>query len=90
MEIKGEDYILEYQEGSNKFDLSLMYIKNAKDPEKRSEEFKIWGHDMSLIKCIQKVINYRISKENPVLNMKEYFKLYNEQLDELKDIVKLI
>ena len=74
MTIEEEDFILEYDDNCDRFDLSLLYVKNAKDPAKRSEEFKIYGHSMLLESCLNKIINSRIAKRKNVLNMQEVLK----------------
>ena len=90
MVIEEEDFKLEFNDINHKFDLYLMYVVNAKNPEKRREEFKLFGYGMSLKNCMDKIINKRISTENEVLSLKEYVKLYKEELDKLAKIVDLI
>jgi hypothetical protein len=81
MEIVGDDYKLEYREGSNKFNLHLLKVVHAKDPEKRREELISWGYDMSLDHCISVIINNRISKNNDSISLKEYVDQYISSVD---------
>ena len=59
MVIEESDFKLEYEENSNKFDLYLLHTINAKDEEKRRDEFKIDGYGVSLESAIKRIINYR-------------------------------
>ncbi len=46
MIIEEEDFKLEQHESYDRYDLELMYVVNAKDAEKRREEFKNAGYAM--------------------------------------------
>ena len=89
MTIEEEDFILEYDDNCDRFDLSLLYVKNAKDPAKRSEEFKIYGHSMPLESCLNKIINNRIAKKKNVLNMQEYLAEYKTERKKIYESVSL-
>lgn len=87
MVIQEKDFLLEYDEDNNRFDLSLLYVKNAKNPEKRVEEFKIYGYGMTLDSCLSTIINIRISKKFTVLTLKEYLKEYRELVSEVRALL---
>jgi len=90
MKIEGEDYMLEYDEDCNRFDLYINYIKNAKNPEKRSEELKLYGYGMPLDHCIKKIINYRISKNKETLTLQDYLVQFKKESDKLVNLTKLL
>ena len=52
--------MLEFNPTNSKFDLYLLRVINAKNEEKRREEFQIEGYGMSLESCFRYIINYRI------------------------------
>lgn len=89
MTIEEEDFILEYDDNCDRFDLSLLYVKNAKDPTKRSEEFKIYGHSMILEHCLNKIINNRIAKHKNILTMQEYLTEYKAEREKIYESVSL-
>lgn len=89
MRIEEKDFALEYDENSNRFDLYFLYTKNAKNPEKKSEEFKIYGHGMTLDSCLSTIINTKLSKNFPVLSLKDYLKEYRLLIKEIKDLIKI-
>ena len=78
MVIEESDFKLEYEENSNKFDLYLLHIINAKDEDKRREEFKIDGYGISLESAIKRIINYRLEKRLNVTTLKDYLLQYKE------------
>ncbi len=80
MTIEEKDFILEYEDHCNRFNLSLLYVKNAKNEEKRSEEFKIHGYGMPLDHCIEIIINYRMAKKQAVYTLKEYLEEFKQQV----------
>lgn len=89
MRIEEKDFALEYDDGCNRFDLYLLYVINAKSEEKRREEFKIYGHSMTLDSALSVVINLRLKNKFPVLSLKEYLKEYRSSVKELKETLKL-
>lgn len=89
MVIEEEDFILEYDDNCDRFDLSLLYVKNAKNPAKRSEEFKIYGHSMPLEPCLNKIINSRIAKKKDTLTMQEYLAEYKAEREKTCGLVSL-
>lgn len=86
MLIQEPDFILEYENNFNKFNLSLLYVKNAKKEEKRSEEFKVYGYGMPLESCLNVIINYRIAKKKDVYTLKEYLEEYKYQTSLIANI----
>lgn len=90
MIIEEPDFKLELNEVNYKFDLYLLYVVNAKDPEKRREEFKLHAYGISLESCLDNVIKARINRSVPLMDLKTYIKMYKEEVDKLSDLVKLI
>jgi hypothetical protein len=90
MVIEEKDFKLELNEANHKFDLYLLYIVNAKNPEKRREEFKLNGHGMSLKTALDRVIKNRIKNKQSVIDLKTYIKMYIEEVDKLSKIVHKI
>ena len=89
MVIEESDFKLEYEENSNKFDLYLLHIINAKDEDKRREEFKIDGYGISLESAIKRIINYRLEKRLNVTTLKDYLLQYKEELKNIENLKKL-
>jgi hypothetical protein len=87
--IEEEDFKLEQQENFDRYDLELMYVVNAKDPEKRREEFKNAGYSMSLDTCLNKIVNYRLSKRIDTCNFKDFIKGYKEERKKLENLASL-
>lgn len=90
MVIEGEDYKLQYDSDHDRFDLYLLKVINAKDPEKRREEFVLYGYSMHLDSCLKKIINYRINKGNHTLDLKTYLEQYHTFVKALQNIVKTV
>lgn len=88
MEIRESDFLLEFEEKCNRFTLSLLYVKNAKKEDKRSEEFKIYGYGMTLESCLSVIINYRLNKKQDTFSLKQYLVEYKAQLKILSEILK--
>ena len=89
MVIEESDFKLEYEENSNKFDLYLLHIINAKDEDKRREEFKIDGYGISLESAIKRIINYRLEKRLNVTTLKDCLLQYKEELKNIENLIKL-
>ena len=89
MVIEESDFKLEYEENNNKFDLYLLHIINAKDEDKRREEFKIDGYGISLESAIKRIINYRLEKRLNVTTLKDYLLQYKEELKNIENLIKL-
>lgn len=90
MTIEEEDFKLEFNEWNSKFDLYLMQVINAKDPEKRREEFKQHGYGMSIESCFRTIVTYRINRDKDVITLKEYVQSYKKEVDSLKHLAGLI
>lgn len=88
MIIEESDFKMEYDEGCNRFDFYLLQVINAKNPEKRREEFKLEGYSMLLESIIPRVINYRLNKKLDVVTLKEYLSEYKKEFDEFKQTLK--
>lgn len=89
MVIQEEDFILEWDEGCNRFDLSIAHVVNAKDPTKARTEFKNWGYSMTLEYCLKKIINHRISKKVDTINLERYLKEYKDEVKKIEHLLKL-
>lgn len=90
MIIEESDFRLELNEANYRFDLYLLYVVHAKDPEKRREELKLNGYGMDLKNCLDKVIKARISRKVEIMDLKTYIKMYKEEVDRLSELVNLI
>ena len=88
MIIEEKDFKLEFDEGCKRFDFYLLHVVNAKNPEKRREEFKLEGYSMLLESIIPRVINYRLNKKLDVVTLKEYLSEYKKEFDEFKQTLK--
>lgn len=89
MIIQEEDFKLELNDSCfDRYTLELIYVVNAKDPTKRREEFKEAGYDMTLETCLNKIINYRISKRQEVYTLKDYMIAYKAERVLLSELVK--
>jgi len=85
MTIEEKDFKLELNETNYCFDLYLLHVINAKDPEKRREDFKLNGYGMSLKSCMKVIINYRINKEIDIIDLKGYIQRYSKIQDKLTE-----
>lgn len=83
MVIEEADFRLEYLDEHNCFDLSLIKVINAKDPEKRREEMTLMAYGVSIESGLRRIINYRLSKKKEVYSLKEYLKEYKEESDKI-------
>lgn len=86
MIIEEKDFKLEFNQSCYRFDLYLPYIVNAKDNDKKREEFRIVSHDSTLENCLRKIIDYKISKELEVGSFKQYVDLFKKYVLELKSL----
>ncbi len=86
MIIQGEDFVMELVEGTERFDLKLIHVVNAKIPEKRREEFKEAGYAMSREKCLEIIINDRLKRKKDVYTPTEYLKEFKAERIALKEI----
>jgi len=89
MIIEEEDFRLELNEGSTKFDLYIIHVVNAKNPEKRREELKLAGYGMGLETCLHYIINQRLSSKKETYTLKEYLDGFKEEMKKLSDIVNM-
>jgi len=84
MIIEEEDFKLIYDDDHDRFDVYTVKVINAKDLEKRREEYSIYGYSMTLEGALRKIINMRISKRKESYFLKEYLKEYKDLLSSLK------
>lgn len=89
MIIQEDDFKLELNDSCfDRYSLELIQVINAKDPVKRREEFKEAGFDMTLETCLNKIINYRISRKKEVYTLKDYIIAYKIEREILSNLVK--
>lgn len=89
MIIEESDFRLEQQGDYDTYDLELLYIVNAKDADKRREEFRNCGYNMSFEKCMRLVINYRLSKRIDTTSLSQFVKEYKEEREKLSKLASL-
>ena len=88
MIIEEKDFKLEFDEDHSRFDLYLLKTINAKDPEKRRDEFVLRGYGYTLSSISDIIINYRISKKVETISFKKYIEMYLEESKELKSLIE--
>ena len=86
MIIEEDDFKMELNEGKIKFDLSIKSVINAKNPEKRKEEFKKVAHGMTREWCMEHIINHRISRKYDSISMKNYLQEFKKERESLKKL----
>jgi hypothetical protein len=74
MILEAEDYRMECSR--DRFDLYLLKTINAKDEEKRREEFVLEGYDMTFETCLKVIIYYRLEKKLDITDIKTFLKEY--------------
>ena len=84
MTIEEQDFKLVSSVGIDRFDLYGIKIINAKNPEKRREEFVIFGYNMTLPDSIDRIINSRMDGEESEYSVLNYLEKYAEQYKMLK------
>ena len=89
MVIEETDFKLEIADDNLTYDLSLLYVINAKDIEKRREEFKTTDYNLQLETCLRKIINYRLSKRIDVTSFAEYVEEFKDERKKLEDLASL-
>jgi hypothetical protein len=87
MIIEEKDFKLELNPINTKFDLYLLQVVNAKNEEKRREEFQLEGYGMSLETCFRYIINYRIDKKHDILSLREYVLAYKKEKEDIANIL---
>ena len=88
MLIEGPDFKMELVKNSlSCYDLELLHVVNAKDPEKRREEFQIEGYGLTFGGCLLKIINYRLDQKKEVYSLKEYLEAFKEEKRDLTEFI---
>lgn len=87
MIIEEKDFKLTQDDCYDRFTLELLCIINAKDAEKKREEFKIEGYSMTLENCLNKIINYRLANKKEVYSLKEYIQEYRDEKGKLNKLL---
>jgi hypothetical protein len=62
---------------------------NAKDEEKKREEMQISKHGVTLESGLKHIISYRLDRDHEVLSLKEYFREYKKEIDNLSKIANM-
>lgn len=88
MTIEEDDFTLEYDVEHDVWNLYMVKVVHADDPEKRREEKAIFGYSMRLSGALRKIINHRISKKQSFFKFVDYLDLYKHELDKLKYITE--
>lgn len=89
MEIVEKDFKLKpIDEASPHFDLELLYVIKPRGGEPRLE-FKNAGYGLTLETAMKKIVQYRVhcNHKEEALKLREYFKEYKKELDELKKLL---
>ena len=86
MIIEEEDFRMELSSG-NSWDLELLKVVKPKGKPERNE-FKTEGFGMSLERCLQIIINYRLGKRKDVYSLQEYVNEYKKEIKNLKEMFK--
>ena len=89
MIIEEKDFRLEYEEAGSRFDLYLLQIVNAKDADKRREEFKLYGYGITMEHALKVIINTRLKNKKEVFTLKEYLQDYRAEIKSLKDLINV-
>ena len=89
MIIEEKDFRLEYEEAGNRFDLYLLQIVNAKDADKRREEFKLHGYGMTMEHALKVIINTRLKNKKEVFHYIVYKKLIFAKVTHIKNDLKI-
>ncbi|MDA3854954.1 MAG: hypothetical protein PF569_01750 [Candidatus Woesearchaeota archaeon] len=74
-------------EGEDTFDLYLIKIVNAKDPDKKREEFRNIGHDMAIENCIKRIVIDRVNKKQDVYSLKEFLNSYKKEVKKIASLL---
>ena len=86
MIIEEKDFILEYIDDHDCFDLSLLKVKNAKDASKRREEFEIVAYGVSFESAMKRIINYRVSKKSDTFTPRQYINEFKQERESLLEL----
>lgn len=88
MEIVGDDYKLtpSKSDGSLLWDLELLYDIKSKSGGIRTE-FKNAGYGYTLKSAIKRIINFRLTKGDDTLTLKEYLIRYKQEVDKLSELL---
>ena len=87
MEIKGEDYQLNNDGESMRWDLRLMKTVKPRSGQER-QELGDPMYGMPLENAIKIIINYRLDKKQDTYTLKEYLDEYKKQITLLRNILK--
>lgn len=86
MVIEEKDFKLEFDEDCSRFDLYFLKVINAKDPDKRREEFVLRGYGYTLEAALKLVIDNRLSKRIETISLKSYLEEYSKETNFIKNI----
>lgn len=86
MVIEEKDFRLTpINDSSPMFDLELLHTIKPKGGESR-EEFKIDGYGLPLDAALRRIIAYRLSKKEEVVNLAAYLETYKKIQKEIKEL----
>lgn len=88
MTIEEKDFKLVYDSDRDRFDLSIVRVINAKDPEKRREELTIFGYSMTEQGALGKIIRHRLSQKRVTYTWREYLNAFSEERKKLSRILE--
>lgn len=86
MVIEEKDFKLEFDEDCSRFDLYFLKVINAKDAEKRREEFVLRGYSYTLETALQLIIENRLSKRLETVTIKKYLEEYYKETSFIKNL----
>lgn len=85
MKIKEEDFIIEKIQDQNFFNLSFNTIVKKKDGTEKSE-YKIIAYGIPFNTCIKKIVDYRMRSKEGECTIKEYVKLYEQEVNKIGNL----
>ena len=85
--IEGDDFKLEYLPEHSKFDLYLLKTINAKNADKKREEFVLAAYGVSEESALKRIIRYRLNKREKTFTFEEYLSEFKKLFEEIKGVM---
>lgn len=85
MKIKEEDFMIEKIQDQNFFNLSFNTTVKKKDGTEVSE-YKIIAYGIPFDTCIKKIVDYRMRSKEGECTVKEYVKLYKQEVNKIGNL----
>lgn len=85
--IEGDDFKLEYLPEHSKFDLYLLKTINAKNADKKREEFVLAAYGVSEESALKRIIRYRLNKKEKTFTFEEYLSEFKKLFEEIKGVM---